>query len=136
MEAFQPLTELEPDMADAVFTLLHVSDPAASARFYQALLERPPIEASPTFAMFALGPGAMLGLWQRDGVAPASAGSPGCSELALAVADRTTVDARHARWVALGCALLQAPTAMDFGYTAVVQDPDGHRIRVFTPEGA
>ncbi|BDI06562.1 VOC family protein [Sphaerotilus microaerophilus] len=125
-------------MADAVFTLLHVSDPAASARFYEALLERAPIEASPSFAMFALGPGAMLGLWQREGVAPASAGSPGCSELALAVADRATVDAHYAhygRWVALGCTLLQAPTAMDFGYTCVVQDPDGHRIRVFTPEG-
>jgi predicted enzyme related to lactoylglutathione lyase len=123
-------------MADAVFTLLHVSDTPASTRFYAALLERPPIEASPTFAMFALGPGAMLGLWQREGVAPASAGSPGCSELALAVADRATVEAHCARWTALGLTPLQAPTAMDFGYTAVVQDPDGHRIRVFTPEGA
>jgi predicted enzyme related to lactoylglutathione lyase len=135
MKAFPPRLVLEPDMADAVFTLLHVSDPAASARFYEALLERSPLEASPSFAMFALGPGAMLGLWRREGVAPASAGSPGCSELALAVADRATVNARHARWVTLGITPLQAPTAMDFGYTVVVQDPDGHRIRVFTPEG-
>jgi predicted lactoylglutathione lyase len=135
MEAFPPHTE-EPLMPDAVFTLLHVSDPAASARFYATLLGQPAIEASPTFAMFALGPGAMLGLWKRDTVAPASAGAPGASELGLAVADRAAVDAHHARWTDLGCTLLQAPTAMDFGYTCVVQDPDGHRLRVFTPEGA
>lgn len=40
----------------------------------------------------------------------------------------------HARWRARGCVVLQAPTAMDFGYTFTVQDPDGHRVRVFAPE--
>ena len=36
---------------------------------------------------------------------------------------------------ALGCIVLQQPTAMDFGYTFTVQDPDGHRVRVFAPAG-
>ena len=85
--------------------------------------------------MFALGAGAMLGLWKRDTVEPASAGAPGSSELAFAVETRAAVDACHARWRALGCTVLQAPVAMDFGYTFTVQDADGHRVRVFAPEG-
>lgn len=122
-------------MQDTLFTLFHVADPESSARFYAGLLERPAAEASPTFAMFGLGPGGMLGLWKRDAVAPASGGAPGASELAFAVTSREAVDARHARWQALGCTVLQAPTLMDFGYTFTVQDPDGHRVRVFAPEG-
>ena len=85
--------------------------------------------------MFALGPGAMLGLWKRDTVLPASGGVPGASELAIAVQHRDAVKERHARWGALGCAVLQAPVVMDFGYTFTVADPDGHRVRVFAPEG-
>lgn len=122
-------------MQDTHFTLFHVADPEASARFYTGLLDKPAIEVSPNFAMFALGPGAMLGLWSRDTVEPASSGTPGASELAFAVEGRDAVDARHARWRALGCTVLQPPTALDFGYACTVQDPDGHRVRVFAPEG-
>lgn len=122
-------------MTDTFFTLFHVTDPEASARFYAGLLERPAIEASPTFAMFALAPGAMLGLWRRDTVEPASRGGPGACELAWAVQGRDVVDTCHARWRALGCTVLQAPAAIDFGYTFTVADPDGHRVRVFAPEG-
>lgn len=121
-------------MSETFFTLFHVTDPEASARFYAGLLQRSALEASPAFAMFALGPGAMLGLWRRDAVEPASGGAPGACELALAMQDRDAVDQCHARWRALGCVVLQAPTAMDFGYTFTVQDPDGHRVRVFAPE--
>lgn len=122
-------------MSDTHFTLLYVADPPASARFYARLLGLPPVESSPTFAMLALGPGKMLGLWRRDTVAPPAAGAPGSAELAWAVPDRAAVDARHAQWQALGCSVLQGPVPMDFGYTFTVQDPDGHRLRVFTPEG-
>lgn len=122
-------------MQDTLFTLFHVADPEASARFYAQLLDRPAAEVSPTFAMFPLGPEAMLGLWKLDTVQPASGGQPGASELAFAVQGRDAVEARHARWRALGCTVLQAPTAMDFGYTFTAQDPDGHRLRVFAPEG-
>lgn len=118
------------------FILLHVTDPEASAHFYSRLLETPALETSPTFAMFALAPGLMLGLWKRETVAPPSIHPPGASELALVVPSREAVRERHARWHALGCVVAQPPTAMDFGYTFTVLDPDGHRVRVFTPEGA
>lgn len=124
-------------MQDPIFILLYVTDPQASARFYQGLLGKPAIETSPTFAMFPLASGAMLGLWKRDTVAPAATGAPGAGELAFAVeGGRAAVDARHAEWQALGLTLLQSPTALDFGYTFTAQDPDGHRLRVFASEGA
>jgi catechol 2,3-dioxygenase-like lactoylglutathione lyase family enzyme len=119
------------------FVLLYVQSPAASARFYAELLERPPVEASPTFALFALDAGLMLGLWSRDTVAPpALAAAPGSTgELGFPVDSDATVDALHASWSARGLSVLQPPTRMDFGYTFVAADPDGHRLRVFAPQG-
>lgn len=122
-------------MPPTVFHLLYVTDPEASARFYAQLLGRAAIESSPTFAMVPLAPSSMLGLWKRSEIRPPADAPPGAGELALTVEDRAAVDARHAHWRQLGCVVLQAPTAMDFGYTFVVQDPDGHRLRVFAPEG-
>jgi catechol 2,3-dioxygenase-like lactoylglutathione lyase family enzyme len=117
------------------FMLLYVSSPLESAAFYARLLGREAIEASPTFAMFALDSGLMLGLWARHTVAPAAAaGTPeASSELAFAQADRSAVDGLHAAWQLLGMPIIQAPTAMDFGYTFTAVDPDGHRLRVFAP---
>ena len=52
------------------FMILYVESPAASAAFYQQLLDRAPVDASPTFVLFALPSGLMLGLWSRRGVVP------------------------------------------------------------------
>jgi len=120
------------------FILLYVSSPSASARFYETLLGRPPLEASPSFAMFALDAGLMLGLWSRDTVEPAppAQAQAGLGELGFPVEDIAAVDGLHREWTALGLPVLQPPTRMDFGYTFVAADPDGHRLRVFAQEGA
>jgi catechol 2,3-dioxygenase-like lactoylglutathione lyase family enzyme len=122
-------------MTQPHFILLYVSSPVESAAFYARLLGREPVEASPTFAMFALSPGLMLGLWARHTVQPMAA--PGAlaagSELAFAQPDAAAVDGLHAEWTALGVTLLQAPSSMDFGYTFTAVDPDGHRLRAFAP---
>ena len=56
-------------MAEPNFTVLYVTDVSASTKFYTDLLARPPVEASPGFALFALKSGMMLGLWNgRRGV--------------------------------------------------------------------
>ncbi|MFY3005966.1 drug:proton antiporter, partial [Achromobacter xylosoxidans] len=55
------------------FVIFYVDKPEASAAFYSALLNRPPVESSPTFALFALDSGLMLGLWSRHTVEPAAA---------------------------------------------------------------
>lgn len=120
-------------MRDPNFYLLYVDSPNASASFYAGLLGRPPVEAAETFAMFALEGGAMLGLWARRGVEPPPAAGGGGAELAFAVDSRHAVDEAHAEWMGRGVKIAQRPVQMDFGYTFVGLDPDGHRLRVFVP---
>src|SRR4051812_46595096 len=122
-------------MSDPNFILLYVNDPTASAAFYAELLGHPALEASPTFAMFALSSGVMLGLWSKHTVEPASPAHFGGFELAFTVADAAEVCAKHAAWAARGLPIAQAPTDLDFGHTFVALDPDGHRLRVFAPGG-
>ena len=117
------------------FVLLYVNQPEASARFYAQLLQREAVEASPTFAMFALGDGLMLGLWARHTVAPAATATAGAGELAFVLPDTDAVDQACVRWQGLGVPIAQAPVRLDFGYTCVGLDPDGHRLRAFTPMG-
>lgn len=119
-------------MIDPNFVLLYVDDPSASVAFYSGLLGKPPVEQSPNFAMFALNSGVMLGLWSRHEVTPA-ANTPGGGELAFAVGDVDAVKATHAAWIERGLTIVQAPTQLDFGYTFVALDRDGHRLRVFAP---
>lgn len=120
-------------MPDPNFILLYVDNPPASARFYTDVIGKPPVESSPTFAMFALESGVMLGLWSRHTVEPAAAAAPGAGEIAFAVADNAAVKQIHADWGAKGLRIAQAPTDLDFGHTFVALDPDGHRLRVFAP---
>jgi catechol 2,3-dioxygenase-like lactoylglutathione lyase family enzyme len=121
-------------MTDINFVILYVADAAQSEAFYAKLLGRPAVDSSPTFVMFAMSSGVMLGLWGRDGVKPA-ANAPGGGEIAFAVADNAAVDARCAEWREQGITIAQAPSQMDFGRTFVALDPDGHRLRVFAPAG-
>jgi predicted enzyme related to lactoylglutathione lyase len=113
------------------YTILYVADPAASARLYAGLLDAQPLDVMPTFSLFALDGGRMLGLWARDSVQPPADGHDAASELAFRLDDAAAVDALHAAWRARGLAILQAPAALDFGYTFTAADPDGHRLRVF-----
>jgi catechol 2,3-dioxygenase-like lactoylglutathione lyase family enzyme len=119
-------------MPPSHFVILYVDRPRASADFYAGLLGAPVIDASDTFAMLPLREGVMLGLWSRHTVEPAAGGG---GELAFVLSGREAVQARHAAWAAQGVRIAQAPRAMDFGFTFVGLDPDGHRLRVFCPEG-
>ena len=120
-------------IATSTYLLLYVDSPATSANFYSRLLDRPPVELSPTFALFILDSGLKLGLWSRQDVEPATQVAGGGGELALAVTDNQTVDRLHSQWAESGVSIAQAPTRLDFGYTFVALDPDGHRLRVFCP---
>lgn len=122
-------------MTDPTMMILYVANAEASAEFYRHLLDKAPVEASPSFAMFALDNGQMLGLWGRDGVEPRTAAGPAGGELAFFMPDDAAVSARHDEWSGRGLAILQPPTRMDFGFTFVAADPDGHRLRVFAPGG-
>lgn len=113
------------------FVILYVDSPARSADFYAKLFDRPPVENSPTFAMFVLDGGYRIGLWSRHTVAPAASATGGGAELVFAEGSDAAVDARHAEWAAAGMAILQAPADAEFGRTFTAADPDGHRLRVY-----
>lgn len=118
-------------MTNPNMIILYVTDPQASAGFYADLLGKSPIESACTFAMFALESGVIFGLWAKHAVEPAATATGGGTELAFSVADNDAVNMLHADWVRRGLIITQAPTQMDFGFTFVACDPDGHRLRVF-----
>ncbi|GJD62178.1 VOC family protein [Methylobacterium frigidaeris] len=120
-------------MLQPTYTLLYVDDPEASGRFYAALLGLTPVEAGPTFVLFAFEGGLKLGLWSRHTVVPAATVAGGGTEIAVTVADDAALETTHAEWASRGLPILQAPTDMDFGRTFVALDPNGHRLRVFRP---
>lgn len=110
------------------FTLLFVDNPQKSSSFYQDLFQLQPIESSPTFVLFALPNGVMLGLWSKHTAEPRVEASPGAFELCFASED---VDALYHDWGTKSVTVVQKPTDMDFGRTFVILDPDGHRIRIY-----
>jgi predicted enzyme related to lactoylglutathione lyase len=114
------------------FLLLYVDDPARSASFYGALLDRQPVDARPGFVMFVLGNGMRLGLWQTDTVTPA-ANRPGGFEIGWPVDGDEDVDRLAGDWAKRGIEILQQPEDMNFGRTFTALDPDGHRLRVYKP---
>jgi predicted enzyme related to lactoylglutathione lyase len=120
-------------MSDFRFLILYVADVPKSADFYADLLGRPAIDASPGFAMFEAAPGVRLGLWRADEVEPKPV-APGGGELCI-VASEAEIEPTAAAWAAKGIAIAQKPIRMDFGYTFLGLDPDGHRLRVFAPAG-
>jgi catechol 2,3-dioxygenase-like lactoylglutathione lyase family enzyme len=113
------------------FALFYVAEPSRSADFYTTLLGVEPVERSANFAMFVLKNGFKLGLWRRTDVQPPAEGGPGASELILAAESDRQVDDLFAEWTGNGVVIAQNPTQMDFGYTFVGLDPDGHRLRVY-----
>ena len=116
--------------------LFYVRSPQESAAFYEKLLATPPVESSETFAMFPMKSGLMLGLWARDGVVPSAGPETGGGELAFALDTDAAVDEQYRVLTARGVAIAQEPTRMEFGYTFVALDPDGHRLRIYTRDGA
>ena len=120
-------------MFDPNYVLLYVANVPTSAAFYAELLGREPVESQSTFALFVLSSGLKLGLWLKSNVEPAALTPNGGTELAFTEPDAQAVHSRYEAWTKRGLAIAQAPTELDFGLTFVALDPDGHRLRVFTP---
>jgi len=110
------------------FVLLFVENPQRSSIFYQNILEIKPIEESPTFVMFSLKNGVMLGLWSRYTAEPRVEATAGALEVCFSVED---IDALYESWGKKHVTIAQKPTDMDFGRAFVALDPDGHRIRIY-----
>lgn len=111
--------------------LFYVSNIQNSTHFYSELLNAPPIYVEPDYVMFLLKSGLRLGLWLQTTVEPSSTLLGGGSELAIEVTYEEAIDELFGRYQNMNFKIIQPPTHMDFGYTFVTSDPDGHRIRFF-----
>ena len=122
-------------MTSQAYFIQYVNHPLESAAWYERLLGKAPVEASPGFALFVLDGGAKLGFWKRQDVLPVvgKAGEYAQTELCLPVDSEAALHAVYAKWQQLGVNITQAPAAMDFGLTCTAEDPDGHRLRMFYP---
>ena len=94
--------------------ILYVADVDLSTAFYSRILGRGPQETFEGLAVFALSRAVTLCLQEAAAIEPAA----------------DDVDRIYARWRELGVPMMLEPTELDFGYTFVAVDPDGHRLRV------
>lgn len=115
------------------FVILYVANVAKSVAFYADLLDWKLVDQSPTFAMFAQPNGQMLGLWSKSEIAPNNAHPGGGAEYSLTTSTDEAVQSTYDKWKAKGIAMVHPPKNMDFGFTFMATDPDGHFIRVFAP---
>jgi predicted enzyme related to lactoylglutathione lyase len=115
--------------------VLPVESPAESAVFYMAMFGALPLELSPTYAVVLMNDALKLGFKAKKMLLPAAMNAND-AELPIFVAGREGVDALHDEWRRKGVPILQAPASSDSDYTFTCTDPDGHRLRVFTPEAA
>ncbi|MDO5079703.1 VOC family protein [Buchananella hordeovulneris] len=110
--------------------ILYVADVDASTAFYRQALGKDPIEIFDDFAVFALTDNVTIGLQTRDQIEPAATGAPGSVELSMSYATREDVDQLYRDWKTLGFSIALEPTTLEFGYTFVATDLDGHHLRV------
>ena len=99
------------------FTLLFVTNPQKSSLFYQEILNLKPIEESPTFVMFVLKNGVMLGLWSKYTAEPRVDAPAGALEICFPAEN---VDALYEEWGRKHVTIAQKPTDLDFGRTFVI----------------
>ncbi|GAA4801633.1 phenazine biosynthesis protein [Corynebacterium canis] len=110
--------------------ILYVADVDSSIAFYRAALAKEPVEIFEDFALFSLNDQLTLGLQTRSEIDPPAVGAPGSVELSMSYATAQEVDQLFREWSELGFAIVLEPTTLEFGYTFVAADPDGHRLRV------
>ncbi|MBS0635547.1 MAG: VOC family protein [Verrucomicrobia bacterium] len=108
--------------------LLFVESPQESCEFYKKLLQREPLEASPTFCLFQFDNGIQLGCWSRHTAEPKVVATPSTAEICFSADE---IDKAFEVMKKENIPMLQDITDMDFGRTFVARDPDGHRIRIY-----
>jgi predicted enzyme related to lactoylglutathione lyase len=114
--------------------LLYVENPESSAVFYEKLFGVAPKAAFPTYVAFEFDNGLTFSLWSTRARDFVSGGSGHRSEIAFMVQNDQMVRDLHERWSKADVMIEQPLREAVFGLTFVAVDPDGHRIRVCTPD--
>lgn len=118
-------------MLNLNYLILYVDNPQISASFYSQLLGLPPVESLPTFVLYALPSGFKFGLWSKHTVDPEIEQLGTGSEIGFPVENSEKVLDIYQLWQEQKVPIVQHPVQMDFGFTFVGLDADGHRLRVF-----
>ena len=110
--------------------IIYVKNIDISTDFYTKILKQNPIETYPGFAVFLLKGDFILGLQQADQITPRAPNYYGGFELSFSDVTKDKVDEIYSLWKKLNVKIELEPQMLDFGYTCVGNDPDGHRLRV------
>jgi catechol 2,3-dioxygenase-like lactoylglutathione lyase family enzyme len=110
--------------------ILYVNDVDVSTKFYESIFGEKPIEAFPGFSVFSLKDGFILGLQTKHDIEPKPQPTFGGFELCLSDISIDEVDSIYSDFKARNVPMALTPTTLEFGYTFVALDPDGHRIRL------
>ena len=122
-------------MPQPTATLFYVEDIPKSIAFYSDLFDLKPALQSPFYAMFKLDNGFEFAIYVRAKIEPPSPVMAASAELGFTVADVAVLNGLHDHWVKKGIKIIMAPKKMYFGgIHFMAEDPDGHRLRVATPD--
>ncbi|MEF2482173.1 VOC family protein [Vibrio mimicus] len=110
--------------------ILYVSDVEKSTNFYNMIFSCQPVETYQDFTLYFLKDDFMLGLQQKDVIDPKAPDMFGGFELSFSDVKDQDVDFIYEQWKAIGVEIELHPQKLEFGYTVVGKDPDGHRLRV------
>lgn len=111
--------------------LIYVSDIARSTNFYRDLFKIDPVFSSPHYVAFPANEqgDALFALWDRAKARTFT--SPHFGEIGIMVPTNSDVDNLFESWRGIKDLIVkQEPFDEVFGRTFIVQDPDGHLIRV------
>jgi len=122
-------------MPQPTAVLFYVANIAKSSTFYSDLFDLKPAIASPFYVMFKLDNGFEFAIYDRNKLQPPAAAMSASAELGFMVADVAALNALHQKWIEKGIEIIMPPMKMYFGGIHFMGlDPDGHRLRVATPD--
>ena len=130
-----------PRIRRVLETILYCDDLEGTARFYETLLECPPMLRTPRVVGFSSGEGTVLLLFDRraaaaplpspGGLIPGHTGS-GPAHIAFAI-DRSELTAWQHRLAELGVGIESRVHWERGGESLYFRDPDGHSVELATP---
>ncbi|WP_244903153.1 VOC family protein [Xenorhabdus innexi] len=116
-------------MAKPNLQLIYVSDITRSTSFYTMVFNSEPVFISPRYVAFSAGGEALFAIWS-GGTEP-DLRTPRFSEIGIMLPNSGDVDKLFEKWKQEPkIKILQEPYTDVFGRTFLIEDPDGHIIRV------
>lgn len=109
--------------------LIYVSDIERSTAFYKKIFNAEPVFSSPRYVAFAADGKAVFAIW-TGGTKP-DLNIPRFSEIGIMLSSNQEVEALFEEWQKNpDIKIIKKPYTEVFGRTFLVEDPDGHIIRV------